>query len=141
MDEAVYSPLFFPTSREKETFLTSFTRIALADEKGEQDMAEEQQKIQPYLDLIRKIPNFELLNAHMMWIALSAYSLLGDTHEERKRKFNDYAEIQNVIKGQYITRMIRNVFPYKKTEKKKGDAELMYEKITREVYLYLYMLI
>lgn len=140
MEEAIYSPLFFPSSREKETFLASFVRIALAGESG--TLTDEQDRVKPHIELIRKIPNFETLNAHMMWIAISAYSQLGDSTAEKRRHFADYAEIQSVIGGPYITKMIRNIFPYKKDRKgKEEDAQLMYEKITREVYLYLSVLV
>lgn len=141
MEEAIYSPLFFPSSREKETFLASFARIAMSDDKGEQDIKEEQEKIKPYLELIRKIPNFETLNAQIMWIAVNAYSQLGDTLEEKKKNFNNSVKLQKIIKGSYISRMIRNIFPYRKTQEKGNEADLMYEKITREVYLYLYVLL
>lgn len=136
MEKVFYSPLFFTISRDNETFLASFVRIGLHGDK------EDEEKIKPQIELIRKIPNFEMLNAQMMWVAMNAYALFGDTIREKKINFDDPSEVESVLQGTYISKMIRDVFPHKKdTNETDDEIRFLYEKITREVYLYVSMLL
>jgi hypothetical protein len=133
--QEVYHYGVMPLSKEKSSFMDSFTRLATDD--GKRDRSD----VQHYIDVTRGIRNYESLNAYILWVSFVALSRL--EKEERALIFSgDLRKVNQFLRDEAVQELITRITSTKNDEKTPtSQLENLKVKMTTQLYKYIRLIL